>query len=148
MALLIPIAIAAIDILINSIPPPPVSVSNAHIPFNAAHQNPYKLSLADQKKLITHQMLRSPAGDFKAAWNKVVAEHPRVGRSETAMNLITYDRLPAHGVTHPARPRWWCASNVAAVRSAVTIVAAYFLASKGGWKMTLTDYQITNAFRQ
>ena len=78
VALLIPIAIAAIDILINSIPPPPVSVSNAHIPFNAAHQNPYKLSLADQKKLITHQMLRSPAGDFKAAWNKVVAEHPEL----------------------------------------------------------------------
>lgn len=72
VAQLIPIAVAAIDILIAAIPPPPVAATaNVSVPLAARAKpaNPYKLTPDQQKALVHHRMGRSPAGDMKTAWN-------------------------------------------------------------------------------
>ena len=69
IAPLIPIAVAALDILIADISSGSVGLS--------ANVNPYR-----GKAQIHHRFLRSPEGDFKAAWNTVVNAHPDLAPAE------------------------------------------------------------------
>lgn len=84
IAPLIPIAVAAIDLLIETIHPPAspaasgaVELSSVALSAHTAHiANPYKGAK------IKHRLFRSKAGDIKAAWNEVTAAHPELKSAE------------------------------------------------------------------
>lgn len=63
---LIPIAVAAIDILVANLNPAATAPATLQAHVLAAPQgNPYR-----GRATIKHRMLRSPEGDFKATWNE------------------------------------------------------------------------------
>jgi hypothetical protein len=70
-AALIPIVVAAIDLLIANLPAP---TSTSLVGTRKVIYNPYRTPNVD--KLITHRFGRSKAGDIKAAFNKLATAHP------------------------------------------------------------------------
>jgi hypothetical protein len=72
IAPLIPIAVAAIDILIANINPAQASLVKAK-----ASYNPYR-----GKVVINHRFGRSVEGDFKATWNGVVKLYPALSSAK------------------------------------------------------------------
>jgi hypothetical protein len=69
-AALIPIVVAAIDLLISNLP----ASSAVKAMARPAPYNPYRTPNVD--KLITHRFGRSKAGDIKAAFNTMATAHP------------------------------------------------------------------------
>ncbi len=77
----IPIIVGGIDLLIANIPgstatpSASTSLTSLHV---AANLNVYRI---ESQVLVHHRAFRSPEGDFRAAWNAVVKEHPVPGIS-------------------------------------------------------------------
>ena len=71
-AMLVPIAVAAIEILISNIHTanPQLMAARAPIPDVYAHA------------VIHHRLGRSPEGDFKAAWNELIEKHRELARAK------------------------------------------------------------------
>jgi hypothetical protein len=89
IAPLIPIAIAALDILMAQLPTSPAAgkvaaklgpkeykaMNDRIAAYAFTHPNPYRLSVPTSI-LIHHAFMRSPRDDFRAAWNSVAKAHP------------------------------------------------------------------------
>jgi hypothetical protein len=67
---LVPIVVAALDLLLANIP----SISGAMVSAKARVHNPYRTANVD--KLIKHRFGRSKAGDIKSAFNTMATAHP------------------------------------------------------------------------